>query len=633
MNIRRLSLHSLAHRLAAHLDSPAKFLATLDRPQLRDILETLDTHEAALFFILGPVQFFKTLVGQLYLLRSHLLRPSKIGWYSPTDDFAKDFADTKLNLLLDVFPDLLACQFDTGIRGAYDKTKIAKLRRSYIGGASHLLLSAKTENDRTGKTFERVLCDEPHLYEPGWLEQIFNRTKDHEATAVKLLMSTGMTRGADTKGGEAAKIWDQTDQRIWHCRCPDCQKFFEPRYLFREKPDDRDSPIIGGLRYERRFLDNGHPHEQAIAATLRYQCPHCRSEKFPDTDATRLALNGTYAHPRGLYVMANAAPKSRHYGWNFSALSGRAWLPIVLDWEFAQIARSRGDLEPLGKVVREHFGGVWNPVEYLKESRSRPPGGYKMADLATWGRAAPAAPWSKPAAHAALRAWWPRGDFDPAGDPYLIASIDVQQDWFRLVIRFWNRFSQSRLLYTSTEITPGRIAEICDLLGVRRDRTVIDEGHKPQQVRIWCAQFGWRALRGDGKEKDYLHPDGVKRVIAPPEFIDPFQGTAHQGTTRIVKNYFAKWSCLARLMLLRSITANDGTPLFTAADDAPEWYFRELDAYFAIPKLERGVETTEYQSSGPDHAADCEIEGIAVASALNLTGAESLEVAPSAQAS
>lgn len=237
--------------------------------------------------------------------------------------------------------------------------------------------------------------------------------------------------------------------------------------------------------------------------------------------------------------------------------------------------------------------------------------------------------WSPASAHASLRAWWPAAGFDPAGSPYLIASVDVQQDWFRLVVRAWNTFSQSRLLFTDTITTAGRISEVCDLLGVPRARTVLDRRHKPQQVRHWCAQFGWRSLMGEGAttlrgEKDYLHPDGVRRVVSPPEFIDPFLGTAHQGQAKIVENKFAKWSCLDRLNLLRQLTAHDGTPLFTAADDAPEWYFKELDAYHRIPKFENGVESHEWTAQGPDHSADCEIMGIAVASALNLTGAESI---------
>ncbi len=139
-----------------------------------------------------------------------------------------------------------------------------------------------------------------------------------------------------------------------------------------------------------------------------------------------------------------------------------------------------------------------------------------------------------------------------------------------------------------------------------------------------CANYGWRSLRGED-EKDYLHPDGVRRIISPKEEQDPFRGTAHQGRAIVIENKFAKWSALDRLTLLRELTANDGTPLFTAADDAPAWYFKELDAYVRILKFKNGLEFHEWTSGGnPDHTADCECEGIAVASALNLTGAESI---------
>lgn len=613
--MRRLSTHSLALRAAAHLDAPAKFLETLNRPQLRDILETLDANEAALFFILGPVQFFKTLVGQLYLIRCHLLRPTKIGWYGPTRDFVADFADTKLNALLDRLPEVNALAHDRGNHDyrdpdrPLDPRKITKLRREYIGGAEHRLLSANTENDRTGKTFEKVLCDEPHLYDPGWLEQIFNRTKDYETTSVRLLMSTGMTRGQDVKGGEAARIWDQTDQRLWHSRCPACQKFFEPRYLHREKPDDKESPIIGGLLYDRTFLPNGLPHEQAIAARLRYKCPRCGSEKFPDNDGTRLALNGDYAHPRGVYVLQNDSPKSRHYGWNFSAITGRAWLPIVMDWEHAQLARQRGDLEPLGKVVREHFGGVWNPVEYLKTKSLTLQGGYKMGEF--------------PGDHTP----WPEELRDPNGKFYRFVEVDCQQGWFRVVVRGWGPNSLSRLLWADEASTPGRIKEIADALHVIPDRVILDRRYNKTYVRQIAGQFGgWRTMFGEA-DKDYLHADGIRRVISPPEPMDPFNGSIHAGRYRIQEHKFAKWTCLDRLKILRTLQNRQGVKLFTAADDAPEWYFKEMEAYVWIPKNIKGEQTGEWQVSGPDHSPDVECMGIAAASAHNLTGAESLEPA------
>lgn len=651
--MKRLSTHSFALRAAPHLDDPAKFLETLSHPMLRDILETMDAHEAALFFILGPVQFFKSLAGQLRLARNHALRPRKAGWYAPTEAFAKDFADTKLNPLLEVIPELrdiailIAGAPPTRCRDEsppIDKTKQSKMRRTCLGGASHLLLSATTENDRTGKTFEDVYLDEPHLYEPGWIEQIFNRTADYPHTSTKTLMSTGMTRGQDNKGGEAAALWDNTDQRTWHSKCPKCEKFFEPRYAHYapdmepsketqtlpvgDKNDDLHPPavrdagvgaadgkltrdgkrIIGGLIYDRKFLPNGLPDEAAIAATLRYRCPHCGAE-FKDNDGTRLALNGTYEQPLGKYIAQNPTPAARHFGWTFNSIAGRPWLPIVIEFEKAILALSRGDFEPLAKLIREKFGGIWNPIEYLREKRLDLKADYAMGQ--------------RPGEHTP----WPDEGLDPLGRPYRLCTVDVQRGWFRVLVRAWNNKSESRLLWADEVSSPGRIKEICDALAVIPERVVLDRRYNKEYVRQNAGTYGWRTLFGE-KEKDYLHPDGIRRVISTPEPMDPFQGTIHAGRCQIIENKFAKWTCLSRLDILRKLQNRAGQKLFTAPADAPDWYFREMEAYTWMPKVIDGTDTGEWRATGPDHSPDCECMGIAVAAALKLTGAESIEVAP-----
>lgn len=73
----------------------------------------------------------------------------------------------------------------------------------------------------------------------------------------------------------------------------------------REKPDDPESPITGGLLYTRALLENGLPDEVAIAGTLVYQCPRCRVAGLPDSHGSRLALSGTADLPRGLYLSQN----------------------------------------------------------------------------------------------------------------------------------------------------------------------------------------------------------------------------------------------------------------------------------------------------------------------------------------
>lgn len=687
MTARRLSTLSFARMLAPNLPDGAKMLRALERPQVREIIETLDGRAHGTFFILAAYQIVKSLLGQLHLARNHWIRPRKAGWYGPTDKFQTAFFRDKLGPLLEASDQIRALRIlpagkppiagtYRGEAAAFDRTKYTSDFVKLAGGGSHQLLSAQTEGDRTGRTLEDIYIDEGHLMLPGAIEQIRNRRGDSTETQawIELIMTTGLNRGDNTlPGTEAAAIWDTTDQRLWHVRCPSCQQLSPDRFLIRageydfkliheidrasasgpctsaapplraHRSDGVDAPIIGGYYYDRAFLENGLPDPTRIEPTLRWVCPCCSvpaagGKKYeprcalPNTPASRELLSGTYEKPRGRYIPQNPHPHRATYGWNFTALTVRDWMRAIMRFETAQLARARGDLEPLALTIREEFGGIWHPAEYIKESRTRPPGGYKMADIPTWGTI-PALPPTSPA-HESLRTWWPSAGFDSAGIPYLIATVDVQQDWFRLIVRAWNRQSQSRLLLADTITTAGRLAEICDLLGVARSRTALDSRHKPQEVRHWCARYGWRALIGEGAtalkgQKDYAHPDGIRRVISEIEWLDPFLGTALQGQSRVGQARFAKWSCLDRLNLLRQLRAQDDTPLFTAADDGPAWYFRELDAYHRIPKWEHNVETHEYQVHGPDHSADAEIMQIAIASALNLTGAESLpEPAP-----
>lgn len=227
-----------------------------------------------------------------------------------------------------------------------------------------------------------------------------------------------------------------------------------------------------------------------------------------------------------------------------------------------------------------------------------------------------------------LLAWWPSVSLDPLGRPYLLCSVDVQQGWFRAIYRAWNKASKSRLVHAATHTTPGQIKDTCDALGVIPERTVLDVRYNRQWVRRLAGQYGWRTMEGEN-EKDYRHPDGIRRIFSEPIPLDPFQGTIHQGRCSIRETKFAKWACLDRLDILRTLTANDGDKLFTAADDAPAWYFKEMEAYIRIPKKSQNGETFhEWQVSGPDHTPDAECMGIAVASALGLTGAESMTTAP-----
>jgi len=602
---RRLSTLSYLHRISGKIEGGSRMADALRLPMLPDILDTMDANDGARFFVLGCYQSFKSLVGQGRMIRNHYVRGRPAIWYAPTDDFAKDFADAKLNMLMDNLPEMRAVSYTD------DKTKSAKLRRILAGGASHLILSAKTENDRHGKTACDLYMDEPHLYEPGWIDQISNRRGAYTESEsyTETYMSTGLTVG-DVQGGEAAKVWATTDQRTWHCRCPDCNQLFEPLYLHREKQDDPASPIVGGLRYEKRFLPNGMIDELAIAASLTYECPRCHARR-PDSAATRALYSGTAERPRGIYVAKNPNAAPRSFGWNFNALALRPWLPIAVKFETAQLARARGDLTPLANCIREELAGVWDPEKYYRPEqfdRYQHPTPYLM------------------------REEWADETKDNQGNPFRFATVDVQLDYYVLVVRKWGKWSASRLHFCAICLSPSEIALHLTAEKVPAHRVFMDARHDPQKVRRICALMGWMTMMGDKAMRDYLHEDGIRRIFDQPKVIDAMTGTHVPGRSQgaVVEFLFSKNSALNRLALLRDPDSRspDGAPLWTAASDAPEWYFKQINAHFR--KRQENADGSHYyvwHGQKDDHAGDCEAMGVVSASMANLTGAESLEPA------
>jgi len=600
--MKRLSTLSFARRACARLDNGAKLREALDLALAGDILATMDAHDGARFFILGCYQSLKSALGQLRLARNHWIRPRPAGWYAPTIDFANKFADEKLNPLLEA---IFTAKDSDVINIALKQQK----RYWKFTSGSHHILSANTENDRTGATYCDLYFDEPHLYEPGWIEQASNRrgayTESQEFT--ETFMSTGLTDGEGATGSEAVGIWKSTDQRTWHVRCPSCRKFFEPLYLHREKEDDPESPIIGGIRYERAFDADGLPDKNALAATLHHQCPRCRAV-LPDSEASRLALSGTCDKPIGVYVLKNANAHARCFGWTFPALAIRPWIDTAFKFEKAQLALKRGDLEPLGKWIREEMAGVWIPEKYLRTQKARPVGDYDMQTDAT-----EATPWAGEAV-------------DPDGRPVRCLTCDVQQDYFVPLVRMWGK-SGSRLRHVSKVTSPSAIRDIQLRHAVPSERVFLDARHDSEYVRRICAPYGWRVFMGEkDKATGYHHPaTGTYRIYDEPRWINAWQGTAH-APVNVAQILFNKQKALSRLHLLRTLGGPDGQPQWTAARNAPDWYFKEIDAHYRIKKTtDEGQIYWVWHGLHDDHAGDDEAMQVVFASMAGLIGAESIE--------
>ena len=598
--MKRLSTLTFARRACARLDHGAKLREALDLAMVPDILDTMDAHDGARFFVLACYQSAKSAIGQCRLARNHWIRPRPAGWYAPTIEFANKFSDEKLNPLLEAI--------FTGRESDFVNLALKQSKRYWkFTSGSHHILSANTENDRTGATYCDLYFDEPHLYEPGWIKQASNRRGAYPEEFTETFMSTGLTLGDGATGSEAAAIWAETDQRTWYVRCPSCKTFYEPLYTHRERADDPESPLVGGIIYEKAFLDSGLPNQVAIAEKLRYQCPRCRS-CLPDTTGSRIQLSGTAESPRGIYVGKNVAPSPRTFGWTFNAIAIRPWLPIVIGFELAQLARKRGDLEPLGRWIREEMAGVWEPEKYLRTQKARPVGDYDMQTDTT--EATP----------------WPGEALDPEGRPVRCLTCDVQQDYFVPLVRSWGKLG-SRLRHVAKVTSPSAIRDIQLRHAVPSERVFLDARHDAEYVRRICAPYGWRVFMGEkDKPTGYHHPEsGTYRIYDQPRWINAWQGTAH-APVNVAQILFNKQKALSRLHLLRTLGGPDGQPQWTAARNAPDWYFKEIDAHYRIKKTNPDLSVYwVWHGLHEDHAGDCEAMQIVFASMAGLIGAESIE--------
>lgn len=612
MTASRLSTYSFALRfLAPRYPQIAKILSY---PMVKPILDRIDAHPGCIFLILGAPQVFKTLIGQIRALRSLMLESEPALWYEKNTDSAKEVADEKFNPLYDsTMPvEVMTWAKEPQPAIAYaDKNKRTKTSYTLPTGHIFRFLSAGVKLNRQGKSAQDIYLNEPWEFGPGWIKDIQSRRADYPRSR-EIHMMTGPTAGSYSH-----ELWEQSSKEVWHMRCtkPECRQLIPPEF--------GDGKAPGGVRYDSGPEVRDEKGERILAATrvtVRLLCPHCGTE-HPNNDYTRTALN-----VGGEYVATNPNPERHIFGFRCPAIPLRDWAEIAIEKIVADRSRKRGDMSLTEELHRKRYAETWDPEKFFRTDKHNryqhfTPTGEKDAE----GKAIVV-----PTPYRMREAW--EGVIkDANGRPMLVAKIDVQLDHYYLIIRKWGKFSQSRLHLAVRCLSTSEISQHLTIEGVPAERVVMDSRFDPQQVRRVCALMGWRTMMGDKQQRDYDHPDGLRRIYAPPRYVDAFTGTVlqAQGTGGyVVETLFSKNSALNRLATLRQpdSLAPDGTPLWSAASDAPEWYYEQANAHYLIRvENEDGTYHNVWMGQKNDHAGDCEAMGVVVASALGLTGAESME--------
>jgi hypothetical protein len=591
---------------------------SVEWPWIGEPLEYMDCIRGAIFLMRASVQSYKSTAAELFNARQIALNAGRAIWYFPTDQACKDFAQEKWKKLIDACPAIQRVLYDS----PHKNTTLAL----DLPFGHFRMCSAGVEMNRNSKSGRDITCDEAWEYAAGWLTDIRKRyTSYEENQSFRLIIPTS---GEDV-GSEVNEIWNESDQRTWHNRCPDCHRDFVPGYRFRhelEKP--------GGLRFDRSekvFHDNGTINTVAFAATVRLQCPHCLAQMVP-TPALQRRLN-TPAHG-ARHLPLNSTPKPRVHAWNWNAFVNVGWIALAEEQLKAELAQDRGDLTQIELVARKRAAIAYSESAFIqiKTGTEEERGDYKLGTEAlARANEAPAPPPDSPdvAKYSAI--------FAPA---FLTLTIDVQQNHYWYLVRAWWPDLTSRLVEYGKALSAGQLREI-QLKYKIKDHgghivfdeqanqfampggcgVYLDGNYNPAQVRRLAASYNWCVFRGDDC-KEFRHKDGFYRIYDEIRVIDAFEGTLQQGARYVPEIRFANTPARNRFAVIRSIGGQQKR-VWSYASDADEVYKNHLNAWARLEKKSTKSNETVYewkQTAARDDLFWCEKASVVVASMAGLIG-------------
>ena len=282
---------------------------------------------------------------------------------------------------------------------------------------------------------------------------------------------------------ELYRHWLECDQRTFHFECPSCEMA---------------QPFIWAqLKYDKLEYETGGIDWDSTEKTVRYECvnPECR-ETFHDTARNRRDLASSLIG-RQQYRPTNPNPKKGRVGFHCNVLGiwRIPWTEVVMEWEDAMDALSRGDRSLLKIFTQKRLCEFWKPDSH-EERHELTSGGYVRADYET-------------------------GELIDNESGRCI-TVDVQQASTWYLISAWTSLGQCRILECGETLSFDEVETIRQKYKVKPACVMVDSQYRRDYVFGQCAKFGWTAFKGVEKE-DYfpIHlPDGSS-IKAPYSKVIP----------------------------------------------------------------------------------------------------------------
>ena len=239
--------------------------------------------------------------------------PANMMFVSGTEDLAKDTVRDKLDpVIQNSGLSHLIRSSDTRRRNK--RTGNTDSKKEFAGGTLNIG-SYKPSNLRM-HSVKIILADEfddavtSDKKEGNIRTLLENRTTAFPGTKKILYLSTPTIQG----GSNIEKVFDLTDKRHWHWKCPHCKEFIDVLWSV-----EREDGTFGGIKYE---LDE---RNELIESSIHYECQKCKGKIL---EKEKHHLNAS-----GVWIPTCKPQRPEYVGYQPNAIfTFDTWRELVFKW-------------------------------------------------------------------------------------------------------------------------------------------------------------------------------------------------------------------------------------------------------------------------------------------------------------
>lgn len=418
-----------------------KFDPTISRQFLAP-LDALKNDRVREVNILAPPRSGKTLIADLFVPHTMARDPGPVLWVFAVDEQAKRHCESRLMPMVKGCPQIASLLSEDR-----HKTRSTEIQ---LANGYPLRVVGNSERNLQAQGYRYLVCDEVWEWPRGVLAEAKPRVNDFRRTqSSKVLI---ISQGGDIGGEWFAQY---TGGRIheWEVPCDKCG-VYEPPVFSGKHEDGRKYGMVWDCE---KHPDGTYNFTQA-KETTRYVCKHCGHEH------TECAPTQQRWNNLGRYREIEGGDAEVHsYHWTDEITS--PWSDIVTDFLKARWQSKRGNHDPIVAFMRKRRAEFASEGSVLQQERQD-----------------------------AVVEMGPQGDWPE--EAIRVASIDVQEGYFWLMIRAWAKSAESRRIFWGKCQDVAEVERMLELHKVKGNLVVIDAANRPQAVYDIAAPRGWICVIG-----------------------------------------------------------------------------------------------------------------------------------------